>query len=412
MRVGMLASRLRRHATAVQLLGVALVASAAGCQGPFDAHTDGSGAGGKADGETDACQAEHDRWLLLEYAPLGCDDGPTCVGRASLDSRPSCEGAPDHATWMMAYDKHIFAPWLLRYNAARNDFMMRSSAYFEDHDRFVEVTAPTEAEAAAHAAMLAVPFAADAFDYKWWLGRYETLLLEVGFPLRSQNNLEVDGREVCGDPFEGQPFACPYEPALLLDSSEETMLSWFEDFMPAASNDGLLAEWSAFYYAFLASGATFDLIQFEFPLYSERGLAHHELAFFERLRGIRPAGGGAEDSQRWLSHFLILLETAELSLVDQELRVELFEASRPEELVGLAAYETWLGIDRLLGSDDLTGFAGVSDDDAKLDRLLAVKPCARDEDELAAFAEAFASYDPDGPTADLALAAPERCPAP
>jgi len=365
--------------------------------------------GGKADEiSVDQCQEQQNGWLIFEFAPLACEDGPACVGKVALDSRPQCDGQPDHATWTLVWDKHIFGPWMLRRNQAHEAFMMADSPDFLDHQKYVQKIAVTAEELAAHQALLSVPRNADLFDVTIWRDRYSTLLHVLAFPLYSQSSTAIgtsDGRMICGDPFLYQEQQCAHEPALYLDASEKQFLSLFEALLPVVEEDGALAEWVDLYLEYLIGGqATADLLHFEFPRLTEKGLAPYELAFFERLRSLAPPAKGEVDSEHWVSWYTVCLSGANLSLTDEVLQLGLYELTRPEQLVGAGAYTRWLGAD-LLG----LGFAADSTDENKLPRLMLAKPCARDQAELQKMQQVFDAFTPDAPTADLKLAAPALC---
>ncbi len=363
---------------------------------------------GKGDQVESSCTSEHNAWLLNDFAPLLCEDGPTCVGRVSLDTRPTCQGEPDYDTWTLVWDKHIFVPIMLRRNAALDAFMLRESPHFLDREQFITDTAPTQDELRAHRALLEIPRYVEAFDFDMWIGRYETLLGDFAFPLYSQaNTLSVgNGRNVCLDPFsfEESEYNCEHEPTLFLNESEKATLALFESFRPEAGSDGPFAAWTGVYFSFLAGSTTADLLHFQFPFATENGLAGYELEFFGRLRNVAPKAEGEADSEGWMGRYTMLLSTAHLSDSDQSLQLDLFEVTRPAQLVGLPAYESWLGTDILE-----SGFLEVSNDSEKLDRLLAVKPCARDAEELASLQSVFDGFETNVETADLELAAPAVC---
>jgi len=374
---------------------------------PFE----GGPVGGKADGADDACVQEHNLWLTLDYAPLDCEEGPACVGQVELESMPECDGQPDYATWRAAWDRHIYRPIMRRRTWARDEYTMPESPYFLDHERFVQMTAATDAEVSAHAAMLSVSHTPDSWDYIDWLQRYEAILYRVASPLTSQANLaavEGNGRNVCGDPFafEATSRLCDHEPALFLSSSEHQLLSLLEDAAPAIEGDGPSAQWTRLYHEMLAGGETArERLAFEFPIESEQGLAQYELEFFERLRSMRPTPVGTQDSDVWMSYYAMMLLSADLDLGDQVLQLDLFESVRPPVLVGVPAYAAWLHPDLL----DLIRASG-NQDENKLQRFLAVKPCARDDAELEGFQSVFASEElPTATPEEVALLAPATC---
>ncbi len=349
------------------------------------------------------CQQSHNNWLLEEYAPFRCDDGPACVGRVTLDTMPSCPGAADYDTWRNVYNKHIRDRWLANYLQAENKFVLRDSPDFGDHALFVARTAPTDEQRAAHEKMLAVrPGSETPAGYDlFWLASHQLLLEKFGTWLPLQTQVISDGRQICGDPLVAQP-PCPDEPALFLNASERMMLSMSLETAPEVEGDGALGSWADTYFDFMTSGSSTEFMNFEFPEFTS-GLGSYELAFYASVRESMPPAVGEADSKHWLRKYLLLLETGDFSFTGEVLQVDLFGESRPPQLVGLPAFELWLG-------DDLTGgYTLISGDARKLDRLLEVKPCARSEAELQAMNDALSSVGAAHPDLELALAAPARC---
>ncbi|MGE0549687.1 MAG: hypothetical protein AB7O24_24745 [Kofleriaceae bacterium] len=387
-----------------QVIAILVTSVAVGCIGSEPAIQQPDLVDGKADGE-DACQTAHDDWLGYQYAPVTCEDGPSCVGLAAIETAPSCKGAPKYSWWRFLYDRHVHLPWLLRRNAATAEFILRDSPHFGDHEKFVAALAPTPEEQAAHDKMIAIttaPVEAYEFDYDWLQSHY-FLLYEFGTPVERQGSSVINKRGMCGVHPDVQA-PCPDEPPLFLNSSELTMLAWSLQTAPSVrDDDGAFARWTKPYFDLLTPSALSSL-QFEFPLFTGLGLASYELEFYAAVRSSAPAARGPTDSADWLRWYLVFLETVRFTLSDDVLQLDLFEASRPAQLVGLPAYELWLGT-----GPNGDGFGSISKSPEHLDRLLANKPCARDEVELSDMQAVWASFVPAGETADLALAEPERC---
>ncbi len=390
-------------------------ALAHGCSQPVATEMLGDDTAGKADRAGDATCDAYVEWLVYEYAPVDCEEGPSCAGRAPVEARPPCgpEGADAaHLSWRNAYLKHVQAPWLSRWNQAQADFIWRGDVeqgqinpWFSDQDRFAAEAAFTEDERAAHAALLAVqPTPTDAGSYHFvWLEPYLTVLSQLAFPSTPDlhSHSVPTGRDVCGDPHLDAP-PCPWEPSLFLNAGEAEALDLLAEARPTPTEDGAYEEWLGHYTGYLGRGANLDLLGFEFPLRSEQGLAPYEEAFFARLRSVAPRAVGERDSDGWMGKYLVFVQTARLELADERLRLSMVEEVRPDVLVGAPAYESWLGV-------DLVGLGLAQTEDAELrGRLLEHKPCARTDEELVRFDEAYRLY------RDLAgedpAAAPQVCP--
>ena len=363
---------------------LALLAALCSCDAGDSTADPGSG---KADdaGQVsvqDPCQRAHDDWLLNEYAPLSCAEGPDCVGRTDLSSAPKCEGEPSYAAWDLAFQKHVATPSLQQIFAARNAFMVPGSDHAGDYGRYVSACEPTSELRSAHESLLAIQPAADLFDYQHnGLARYWTGMLATAFPLphRAQLFAAGDGRTICGAlPSSEDLQNCGAEPSLFLNGSEQQMLDLLESSLPKPQVDGAFAAWLEVYFDVLTSAEN-DL-QFRFPRATDQGLAPYELQFFERLRNMAPTPQGERDSAAWVAKHLVLLASHDLESVDDAIHVGLWEASRPVNIVGPQAYAQWLGVDLIA-----LGLVLLHDQPAAREQLLRFKPCARDSKELEAF---------------------------
>ncbi|MGE0549691.1 MAG: hypothetical protein AB7R00_21670 [Kofleriaceae bacterium] len=358
-----------------------VVLALAGCPANDDGTgNEAGGGGGKADSADDTCQTELLLWLHT-FAPPSCTDGPSCVGQVPLATMPAC-GPLDHWFWFDAYRQHVLAPWLARYEQARLDYVYTPQGpYFEDHDRFVQQIALSDAELDAHARLLQIPTRGSRFEYYEWLGQYQHVLLEYVAPRvvpLAVSEASDDGRMLCDQtpvPDLPPPPPCwePYEPAMMLNVSERELLAMLEQTAPTLEVDGGFAEWSSAYFAFLTRGFVTESLNFEFPQFAEATpLFPHELALYAELRNMRPPAIGTDDSYVWLSRFSILLLTADLANPNQLAQLDLFDESAPARLIGAPAYRAFA-----------ESYASHVDEPAKLERLVKRLPCARDAAELA-----------------------------
>ena len=354
----------------------------------------------------ESCVQQHNLWLTLEYAPLTCEDGPDCVGRVPLDTMPACDGRAAFSSWSLAWFKHVQLPWTLRRGTAMEEFALADSPQFQDRDRFVEQTQPSESEKDAHDALLTV-LDLETVSYSSWFDRYSSLLSDLAFPLYSQATVasSLHGRNTCGDPFafEQVDFACNHEPSLFLNPSEEAILDLVRDFRPTTSIDGDLGQWIEFYDDYLHANEL-STRDFVFPTRSGRGLAGYELAFFEHLQTVQPLQAGPIDSAAWIGLHTVMLSTVDFSESDHVLQLDLFRATKPTVLTGTSAYESWIGADTLG-----LGFLDVHSDLRKLERLLVLKPCAHTDDQVAEMTQTFSTFSDEHSEIDTTPALPVRC---
>jgi len=343
--------------------------------------------GGKADdGVSENCITEWTRWFLERYAPMSCADGPACVGKVSLSTRPSCDGGVAHDTWMLGLKKHVLIPWSAREAAAQSAFYAYDTPAHQNTALYAEAVQPTAAEHAAFDRLLAVRVLATADDYAPWFADLAVWIEGLARPVRSMNNATVGGRLLCVGVDLAQ---CHAEPSLLLNPGEREVLRLIERAAPAVTADGHFATWVSDYFGFLAGGDEASTTGFVFPETDmEPSLFPYEYAFFEYLLSLAPDAVGERDSLAWFDHYTAVVLGTELDQQNSLERLVLFETSRPAALVGLPAYTSFLGTD-----DGLSGLALFEGDDAdKVALILGAKPCARTDTELQAMQALYQSY--------------------
>jgi hypothetical protein len=360
----------------------------------------GPGVGGKADeGASDTCTTTWSTWFLERFAPMGCTEGPACIGRADARTRPTCDGGVPRDTWKLGFTKHVVTPWLQRVAQARTAFATPGAPGHENAAIYAAATMPTAAEQAAVDALLTVPVLKSAYDYQLGFEEFAFWIEDFASPLRSTNNAFVGGRLLCVDVDLAQ---CSAEPPLWLNAGEKAFLAMAARLVPDASTDGDFATWVGSYFDFLAAGNEIGGTEFLFPMSDmEPALFAYEHAFFQYLLSLAPEAIGERDSLAWFDHYTAIVLGTDLGQPNAIERLVLFEASRPPVLVGLPAYTSFLGKD-----GGLSGLALFEADDTdRVSLILGAKPCARSETELEAMQAVHRTYR----GIAKAEAAPERC---
>ncbi len=375
------------HCVPALLIGAISTIACVACDGaiPDDRVLEPGDSGKADDAVTDACVAAWSSWFLEQYAPMTCSDGATCVGRVALSTQPDCDGGVLHVSWMMALEKHVLGPWSAREVVARKAFYTYDTETFESRPTYIAALEPTPEENAAFEKLMAVPVLATVEDYRPWLGDFELWVATLAKPLKSPNNVLVQGRDLCVDV---DLELCSAEPALLLNPSERELLRFLERAAPNVAGDGRFAAWVDGYYDLL-EGDELAYTEFVFPENDmAMALFDYEFDFFQYLLSVAPEAVGERDSLSWFDNFTAVVVGTHLDQSNSVERLALFQASRPSQLVGIPAYESFLGMDGFI-----SGLAHFDETDSeKLSLMLTAKPCARDADELAEMETLYRRY--------------------